>query len=112
MSSFYVHQHRPPLLAVWSEFREMTGPLAEFLESLFGLNLPIVPKTQEMAGSQASVDQSITSMLVGEMAGDKAGPDFGCLDARPPWRQQRPGGLAAKRLNRAVCSAGWPASAR
>jgi hypothetical protein len=35
-----------------------------------------------------------------------------CLDARPPWRERRPGGLAAKRLNRAACSAGWPASAR
>src|SRR5829696_1999577 len=35
-----------------------------------------------------------------------------CLDARPPWRQRRPGGLAATRLNRAACSAGWPASAR
>jgi putative membrane protein len=49
------------------------GIFTSVLESLFGLNLPIVPKTQEVAGSQASVDQSITSMLVSEMAGDKAG---------------------------------------
>jgi magnesium transporter len=35
-----------------------------------------------------------------------------CLDARPPWRQRRLGGLAATRLHRAACSGGWPASAR
>jgi hypothetical protein len=32
----------------------------------------------------------------------------GCLDARPPWHERRLGGLAAKRLNRAACSGGWP----
>jgi transposase len=35
-----------------------------------------------------------------------------CLDARPPWRQRRPGGLGAKRQDRAASSAGWRVWAR
>ena len=60
-----------------------------------------------------AVDVRITWMFPTENACAKTGCAYpSCLDARPPWRQRRPGGLAAKRLNRVACSAGWPASAR
>jgi hypothetical protein len=49
------------------------GIIASFLESLLGLNLPIVPKTQEADGSpMPGTGRTITDVLVDEMAGDEA----------------------------------------
>ncbi len=48
------------------------GIFASFLESLLGLNLPIVPKTQGTGDSPAPGSQSITDFLVDEMTGKEA----------------------------------------
>jgi putative membrane protein len=49
----------------------LMGIIASFLESLLGLNLPIVPKTQEADGSPATGSRTITDLLVSEVAGDE-----------------------------------------
>lgn len=68
------------------------GIFASFLESLLGLNLPIVPEAQGAGSLSAAVPRrTITDVLVDEMAGDEAEQPAFSEDFSEPPQAEDPG---------------------
>jgi cardiolipin synthase C len=73
----------------------------------------LIPDGEDLARFQKLTARGVAIRVVTNSLGtNDVLPAQICLDARPPWRERRRGGLAATRLHRVACSGGWPASAR